>query len=162
MPGRPAPISGTAGSLAEDLAHALDMRVFASLESEPALIASVRAKVLQAIAQDARPGHATVRTGESGWQSLGNGVERKVLHRTADAMSCLLRLAPGAVVAGHTHSFDEECLVLEGTLRIGSELVLEAGDFHLGRKGLAHEQASTETGSVVFLRGALPEPEPAL
>ena len=144
-----------------DVACALDRPVLASLQSELALIARVRAKVFRAIADDARPGHATVRAGAGSWEPLGDGVERKVLHRTGDALSCLLRLAPGALVPGHAHPIDEECLVLEGTLRIGSGLVLKAGDFHVGRKGLAHEDASTETGTVVFLRSANAESAPA-
>lgn len=45
-------------------------------------------------------------------------------------------------------------MVLEGSLRIGDDLVLHAGDFHVGRQGSMHAAASTETGALVYLRGA--------
>ncbi len=65
-----------------------------------------------------------------------------------------MRFAPGASVARHMHRADEECVVLEGSVRIG-DLLLHAGDFHLGREGSEHPLATTDTGAVFYLRGAL-------
>jgi quercetin dioxygenase-like cupin family protein len=73
----------------------------------------------------------------------------------------LLRLAAGTTVPGHAHTIHEECLVLEGTLKIGQDLVLHAGDFHVGIQGVPHADASTDTGAVVFLREGKPQAEAA-
>jgi anti-sigma factor ChrR (cupin superfamily) len=100
------------------------------------------------------PPYRTVRAGEGEWQTLAPGLERKMLWNSGDAQSCLMRLAPGATVCGHLHFADEECIVLEGSVRIGADLVLRAGDFHGGRRGSEHAETSSETGALIYLRSA--------
>jgi quercetin dioxygenase-like cupin family protein len=118
------------------------------------LLQRVRGRLVDAVTHRTSVLHQTVRADEGCWQSIGPGVERKVLWETTDTLSCLMRLAPGALVAGHAHPLDEECVVLEGSLRIGDDLVLHAGDFHVGVRGVRHEAAHTDTGAVVYLRSA--------
>ena len=91
------------------------------------------------------------------WQPFATGVQIKVLHEAGGVMSYLLRLAPGASIAPHRHPIDEECVVLEGTVRIGDDLVVEAGGFHLARQGLLHAPIHAPQGATLFLRGAAPE-----
>lgn len=122
-------------------------------DDDDALIERVRRRVMEAIAEDPRP-FRTVRTGPEGWQTVAPGIERKLLWAADGAQSCLLRLAPGARVEGHLHRADEECVVLEGSVRIGSDLVLHAGDFHVGLRGTTHPVTTSDTGAVVYLRGA--------
>lgn len=123
------------------------------------LIARVRKRVLAAVSRKSSALHCTIRAEDGLWEPISTGIERKVLWESDDALSCLLRLAPGAVATGHAHLIDEECVVLEGTLRIGPDLLLRVGDFHVGVAGVAHEEATTETGAVVYLRGAKPRAE---
>lgn len=130
--------------------------------ADAALIARVRRTVLHRIALASTQQHLTVRAGPDGWQALLDGVECKVLHEAGDVLSYLLRLAPGAVIPGHRHPIDEECIVLEGELRIGEQLVLHAGDYHVGRADVLHAPISTPTGALIFLRGAAPEPAQSL
>ena len=118
------------------------------------LIARVRAKVLHAVARDAGGLHRTVRAGAGEWLAVAPGVERKLLWEKGDATSCMIRLAPGATFPPHGHPIDEECVVMEGSLRIGSELLLRPGDFHVGLCGVEHETVSTDEGCVCFLRTA--------
>lgn len=137
------------GSLDRDL----DARLFAPQDGDEELIARVRDRVMTAIASQATAPHVTVRA-DDGWESLCQGVERKVL-RDADGMrSCLMRLAPGVRIPGHFHAVDEECVVIEGSFRLG-DLHLHAGDYHMGRRGMDHEEAVTEEGVVVYLRGTV-------
>jgi len=88
-------------------------------------------------------------------------VRIKVLHEAAGVMSYLLRLAPGASLPAHRHPVDEECVVLEGEVQIGS-LRVAAGGFHLGRRDVLHERLESAGGALNFLRGAVPEANLAL
>lgn len=141
-----------------DIRSALDARLGASSEADEAdeadeaLLSRVKARVFGAICGEQPGPYRTVRSGE-GWEKVAPGVERKVLWRSGGAKSCMLRFAPGAQVAPHLHAHDEECVVLEGTVRIGN-IVLQPGDFHGGRQGSMHELSTTDTGAVVFLRDA--------
>lgn len=119
--------------------------------------ARLRHRVLARVA-GAESGHLTVPAAGGAWQAFGRGVEIKVLHEADGLMSYLLRLAPGAVVAAHHHAHDEECVVLQGTLRIGEDVVVGAGGFHLARRGSLHAAISAPDGATIYLRGAVPHP----
>lgn len=60
-----------------------------------------------------------------------------------------------AVVLPHVHGHDEECMVLEGEVRVG-DLVVKQGAYHLAPRGVAHEPTRSESGAPLFLRGAIP------
>ena len=122
---------------------------------DDALVARVHTRVMGEIRSARQAQYRTVRAVEGGWEELAPGVLRKMLLVTADAQSCLVRLAPGAQVPAHTHPVDEECVVLEGSVRIGADLVLGQGDFHVGRAGSVHGMTSSESGALVYLRGAV-------
>ncbi len=99
----------------------------------------------------------TIRTGEGEWVTLLPGVEKKILSNNSkdQVQSFLLRMAPGSTLAAHEHLYDEECLMLEGEVMIG-DLDLSAGDYHFARKGSKHEQVTTKTGALAFLRAYEP------
>lgn len=138
--------------LPPELRAALDSQL--GRGEDDALIARVRGRVMAAIRAEPPP-NRTVRAGEDGWQVLMPGLECKMLSSSGDVASCFLRAAPGVTIARHRHSVDEECVVLEGSLRIGRDLVLHPGDFHVSRQGAEHEEVRTDTGVLVYLRGAL-------
>jgi hypothetical protein len=116
----------------------------------------VKRRVLARIADEQAARHLTVRADEGQWQPFGPGLSIKVLHEAGGIMSYLVRLAPGAALPPHRHPVDEECLVLEGTLRIG-DLVVGPGGFHLGRRDVLHRRVDSETGALIYLRGAVPD-----
>jgi hypothetical protein len=127
-------------------------------DADSAVLARVRAKLMQGIAAGAGSGHVTVPASSGEWRDFLPGIQRKVLHEQGGLMSYLLKFAPGAVLPPHRHPIDEECVVLEGRLRIG-ELMLEAGGFHLARQGLPHGDIESREGAVIYLRGASPKAE---
>jgi quercetin dioxygenase-like cupin family protein len=127
-------------------------------DADSAVLARVRAKLMQNIAADASGRHVTVTAEGGQWRDFLPGIQRKVLHEQGGLMSYLLKFAPGAVLPSHRHPVDEECVVLEGRLRIG-DLTLAAGDFHLARQGLAHGEIESSEGAVIYLRGASPKAE---
>jgi len=87
---------------------------------------------------------------------MAPGVTMKPLSqdRASGRRTMLVRLTPGATFRPHGHDLDEECLVLEGELRFG-DLILRAGDFHLARKGHHHPLASSPSGCLLYISGAL-------
>jgi hypothetical protein len=116
----------------------------------------VKSKLLRRIAADTTERHLTAQPDVAGWQPLGEGISIKVLHEAGGIMSYLLRLAPGASLPAHRHPVDEECVVLEGEVQIGT-LRVAAGGFHLGRKDILHDRLRSADGALIFLRGAVPE-----
>jgi anti-sigma factor ChrR (cupin superfamily) len=154
------PPAGAADALAPELVALLG----AAIAPEPLAAASqarVRRRLLRRVAADSTDRHLTLAAGEGGWQPFGDGLTIKVLHESGGIMSYLLRLAPGAGLPAHRHPVDEECVVLEGEVRIGS-LCLQGGGFHLGRQDVLHDDLHSPTGALIFLRGAVPEAALAL
>ena len=97
----------------------------------------------------------TVQAEDGDWQPFSPKVTIKILRRDVHTQSYLLKLEPGAVLLPHVHGQDEECMVLEGEVRIG-DLVVRQGAYHLAPKGIAHEPIRSEAGALLFLRGAIP------
>jgi quercetin dioxygenase-like cupin family protein len=111
------------------------------------------------IAEDSTPRHVTVQRSDNElWQPFSRGVDIKVLNERDGVMSYLLRLAPGASFPSHRHPIDEVCLVLEGTIQIGTELVVPAGGFHLAQRDSVHAPVSSVAGATIYLQGASPHP----
>ena len=140
----------------------LDADIIGALNSDltderlsPEAAARIKHRLLERVAQ-AQAGHVTVHGGSAGWKPFSHGVDIKVLHRNGDVMSYLLRLAPGAELPAHRHPMDEECVVLEGRLRIANDLVVHAGGFHLAHRDALHDVITSEEGATIFLRGATP------
>ncbi len=155
------PATPTPQALEADVRQSLEQALGAERPGDAELLARVKRRVIEAI--DGKSGvlHRTVRAQAGVWEPVAPGVERKLLWETADATSCMVRLAPGTSFPPHGHPLDEECVVLEGSLRIGADLVLLPGDFHVGIKGIEHETVSTDDGVLCFLRTARCFFEPA-
>ena len=121
----------------------------------PAAAARIKHRVLDRIAR-AETSHTTLHAADDQWQPFKQGVDIKVLNEADGIMSYLLRLAPGAFVDAHRHPVDEECVVLEGVVCIGDDLIVHAGGFHLAHKNTLHAPITSEGGATMFLRGASP------
>lgn len=125
------------------------------------LVARVKARVLGAIESKSGLLHRTVRAEGGEWATVAPGIAVKRLWERGGVSSCMVRLAPGTTFPGHQHPIDEECVILEGSLRIGADLLLRPGDFHVGLSGIEHESVGTEDGCLCFLRAASCFFEPA-
>lgn len=97
----------------------------------------------------------TIHAHEGDWKPFLPKVSIKVLRKTGDTQTYLLKLAAGAVLLPHEHPMDEECMVLDGEVRIG-DIFARAGDYHLAPQGRAHDPIVSESGALLFLRGAVP------
>lgn len=117
---------------------------------------NIRRRLMERVA-DADGTHVTIDAQAGAWQPFLDGVAIKVLREHAGVLSYLLRLDPGAVLPPHRHPLDEECVVLQGSLRVGSSTEIGPGGYHLAYGGALHATISAPTGATVFLRGAVPE-----
>lgn len=115
----------------------------------------IRRRLLERVA-DADLSHLTVDGDDGDWEPFLDGVAIKVLREHAGVLSYLLRLDPGAVLPPHRHPSDEECVVLEGRLRVGKSIEIGPGGYHLAHRGALHATISTPSGATIFLRGAVP------
>ncbi len=122
---------------------------------------AIRRRLMERVA-DADTSHHTIDADEGGWQPFLDGVSIKVLHESDGVLSYLLRLAPGATLPPHRHPQDEECVVLEGRLRVGTKIEIGPGGYHLAHRGALHATIGTPTGATIFLRGAIPEADQLL
>lgn len=150
----------TGGALDEDILQALGADQAPDPDSAGA-VDRVRVKLMQRIAADSTRHHVFIAPDQGRWHRLLPGIERKVLQESGGVMSYLLRFAPGAVLPAHRHPVDEECIVIEGTLRIGERL-LPAGSFHMVRAHVLDADSSSDAGALIYLRGATPQPEQIL
>ena len=125
------------------------------LEATPGQAKAIKRRLLDRVA-DADQSHLSIAADEGAWQDFIPGVRLKVLYRQGDVLSYLLRLAPGASLPAHRHPIDEECIVLTGSLKVGTSIELEAGAYHLASQGALHARISTRDGATIFLRGAVP------
>jgi anti-sigma factor ChrR (cupin superfamily) len=121
--------------------------------------AHLRARILARARATLRPppdagAVVSARATEGEWKPLLPGVHLRVLHADPErgVQSYLLRLEPGASIPRHGHAHDEECVVLEGEVRVG-ERRFGRGDWHLVPRGVDHEPIRSEHGALVFLRG---------
>ncbi|MBL8352158.1 MAG: cupin domain-containing protein [Burkholderiaceae bacterium] len=117
---------------------------------------ALRRRLLERVA-DADASHLTIAADQGAWQPFLDGVAIKVLREHDGRMSYLLRLAPGASLPPHRHRADEECIVLDGELCVGSRIRLGPGGYHLAHRGALHARLASATGATVFLHGATPE-----
>ena len=118
--------------------------------------AQLRSRVLTQAPRASPAGTITLRAEEGAWRSLAPGVTMKVLRvdRVAGNQTILIRMSPGAVVAGHQHSQEEECFIVDGEIRIGNHRLC-AGDMHVACAGSIHEPIASPTGAVLLVRAAL-------
>lgn len=142
--------------LDDDIAQALSAAHAPT--DDAAALERVRARLMKRIAADSVPHHLALHADDGQWHRLLPGIERKVLFEQGGVMSYLLRFAPGAVLPAHRHPVDEECVVLQGTLRIGP-LVLPAGSYHRVPRDVLDADSTSDEGAIIFLRGAAPHAE---
>ncbi|WP_457421642.1 cupin domain-containing protein [Roseateles sp. P5_E7] len=132
-----------------------------SSSATPIQARAIRRRLLERVA-DTENRHLTVPPGAAGWRPFVDGVQIKVLHENEGILSYLLRFSPGARLEAHRHEVDEECVVLDGVLKVGSRVEVAAGGYHLARAGTLHASITTDTGATIFLRGAEPHADQLL
>jgi anti-sigma factor ChrR (cupin superfamily) len=98
------------------------------------------------------------RADAGGWETTGVAgitVRRLSVDVARQTASMLVRMEPGSCYPPHIHASAEECLVVEGELHVGDDLVMHAGDFQRAEGGTSHPVQYTETGCVLFISSSL-------
>ncbi len=125
------------------------------IEPAPARKSAMRERILARVATEkksAQETHLTIHLSNDGWVDVMPLIKMKTLFQSNDGKGVLFRFQPGARLPAHEHGTDEECVVLEGELRIGSEMIVHAGDFHLARCGIPHGDLTSPTGALFYIR----------
>ncbi|MCB1714137.1 MAG: cupin domain-containing protein [Candidatus Competibacteraceae bacterium] len=117
---------------------------------------AMRERLLSRIATEAPPGTRTVRSEQLTWHPVSERIEIKILHRdpARNEQTALLRCQAGAVLSSHSHTKQEECLVLEGEIRIGQHIIRQ-GDLHIAEPGCQHPELVSEQGALLLLRSEI-------
>ncbi|MBT5229534.1 MAG: hypothetical protein HOM11_04570 [Methylococcales bacterium] len=112
------------------------------------------ARIQGSIQKPAPEGSITVRENDAEWINILPLIDIKILHadKERNTQIAIWRLQAGASIPGHSHSNDEECLMLEGEAHFGDHCV-RSGDFHLIKAGFEHPEITTQTGALVMVRG---------
>ena len=119
--------------------------------------AAMRERVMAAASGAAPENTETIRGEELAWHPVWPNVWAKVMKRDVanNLQIMLFRMEPGGIVPAHAHKLDEECLVLEGEVMVGSHPVRK-GDMHIARAGARHPDLWTRTGALVMVRSEIP------
>jgi quercetin dioxygenase-like cupin family protein len=118
---------------------------------------AIKARLMQRIGAPrlapAEPGGKVVSImRDDAWVSLSKKIQVKVLHDDGHTLSWLLRLLPGGRLPQHDHADGlEECLVLEGQLRINGDM-FGTGDYQIAHPGSVHFEVASDAGALVFLK----------
>ena len=124
----------------------------------------MRSRILRRVREPAPERTYTVRADEGEWLRISPTSEIKVVRRDWENnnQSILMRLAAGAEIPAHSHTQEEECVVLEGEVMIG-EHTFRAGDVHVALPGATHSDLRTRTGCLLYIRSEIPPyvPRPA-
>ncbi len=132
----------------------------------PAPRRALKTKIMTAVAESDSEDSAkestagtVIRASEGRWIESGiEGITMKLLHEIENSSveaghkrySVLARLAKGARYPHHRHVGYEECLLLEGDLRL-NDLTLRAGDYITTPDGAEHFETYTENGCLLML-----------
>lgn len=82
------------------------------------------------------------------------GIQIKTLRRDTETETTLWRLAPGAVIPGHGHSAEEECVVITGEIHYAGRR-LGVGDYLRAVAGEVQSSIVSPTGALLLLRAEL-------
>jgi anti-sigma factor ChrR (cupin superfamily) len=89
---------------------------------------------------------------DSDWKVLTKSLHVKLLHDDGKTISWLLKLLPGGCLPQHDHADGvEECMVIEGELKINGE-PFKSGDYQVAYPGSIHHEVASATGAVLFLK----------
>ena len=93
---------------------------------------------------------------EMEWQSLGPGIEMKMMAAATGQAIGLFRFAPGYRGAAHVHGHAEFSYVLEGEL-LSTGATLGPGAAYSAERGTSHDDFGTDTGCTIVSVFGLPD-----
>ena len=134
-----------------DLAHESVFIGLAQALTPAKATEALRARVLANATE--RPKHL-LQAEEGEFVRVLAGVYVKQLRADGQTETGLWRLDPGAIIPAHGHKYEEECLVLSGTISYAGR-TLCSGDFLGAAKDERQGVITTDTGALLLIRGEL-------
>ena len=121
-------------------------------------VSPLRERVLAKMSPDASS-RSTVfnKASEASWERTaieGVAIRTLFVDQENNQFTALVRMQPGSSYPRHVHAGPEQCLVIEGDLRVGEE-VLHAGDYQRAPTGSRHGVQSTEHGCLLLITSSL-------
>jgi len=114
---------------------------------------SLKERVMNKVIATCPEGGQSSYAAQLEWIRITDKLEVKVLTQDHEnkVQTAYWRLEAGAVVPGHYHNHDEDCLVIEGDICFGDHQLF-AGDFHSMKKGSTHPDMTTTHGALLYLK----------
>jgi anti-sigma factor ChrR (cupin superfamily) len=85
----------------------------------------------------------------------GISVRKLYVDPAVDRVTMLVRMSAGSSYPRHRHAGAEECYVLAGDIRVGSELHMHAGDYQRAEAESVHPVQSTDGGCLLLITSSL-------
>lgn len=137
--------------LAKDIVEALAQHVLPTSPSAE-VAHHIKQKLMRRIEQ-AAPKATFVFEHQGEWINIAEGVTLKLLHKTSQGKSFLIKMAENAKISTHEHVLDEESFVLDGEVTLDGVLCRK-GDYHFAPAGSVHQEIYTSCGCTLLIRGA--------
>jgi quercetin dioxygenase-like cupin family protein len=96
----------------------------------------------------------SILTNEGDWIEVQEGLFQKNLWTDGMVASRFFRIEPGTKIDRHYHPLAEECMMLSGDIFLG-DILIQEGDYHLAPAGTEHLDITSDTGALLYVRGAL-------
>lgn len=122
------------------------------LPTTPAMevVDRIKLKLMSRIKEGA--GHqAFVFANQGTWKTICEGVQVKLLHKSTEGKSLLIKMAANSRLPYHEHLNDEESFVVDGEVWLDGILCF-AGDYHYATAGGSHHDIHTKTGCTLLVR----------
>lgn len=89
------------------------------------------------------------------WEPLSEGVDLMTLRQVGDVLSALVRIQRDTYVVDHSHTLDEDCMMLQGDIFLG-DILLRPDDYQLAQAGCNHVKSMSDTGALFYFHGHMP------
>ena len=134
-------------AISDEISAAIASKIIATTPA-PEVAARIKTRLMQRVNNNS---HTFVFANQGEWKTVAAGVEVKLLHKTADAKSFLIKMAANTIIEAHEHTQDEESFVLEGEVWLEGVLC-HSGDYHYAQAGSQHQQIRTTQGCTLLIR----------
>lgn len=88
---------------------------------------------------------------QSKWNEVYPGVKVRLLREENNTKSMMVEMAKNSIIPEHTHTQNEESLVLKGDVYIEGILCIE-GDYHFAPCGSHHQPITTKNGCTLLVK----------
>ncbi len=134
-------------AISDEISAAIASKIIATTPA-PEVVERIKTRLMQRVSAHS---HTFVFANQGEWKTVSAGVQVKLLHKTTDTKSFLIKMAANTSIDAHTHVQDEESFVLEGEVWLEGVLC-RAGDYHYAQAGSQHQQIRTTLGCTLLVR----------